>query len=83
MHEVMDKNQRTLGIWHDQDGIGELGEYRRVRGNRGVTAKIYRMNNGRNIGTQYLVGSVRTDVREPPYYVIDIFYFLSDTCKYF
>ena len=41
------------------------------------------MNIGRNIGPQYLVGSVRTPVQEPLYYVIDIFYFLSNTCKYF
>ena len=41
------------------------------------------MNIGRNIGPQYLVGSVRAAVRKPLYYVIDIFYFLSNTCKYF
>ena len=33
----------------------------------------------RNICHQYLVGSLR----EPLYYVTDIFYFLSNTCKYF
>ena len=41
------------------------------------------MNNDRNIGPQYLAGSVRTAVREPLYYVIDIFPFLSNMCKYF
>ena len=50
---------------------------------RQVTTKICRMNIGRNIGPQYLVESVRTAAREPLYYVIDIFYFLSNTCKYF
>ena len=50
---------------------------------RQVTTKICRMNIGRNIGPQYLVGSVRAAVQKPLYYVIDIFHFLSNTCKYF
>ena len=50
---------------------------------RRVTTKICRMNIGRNIGPQCLVESVRTAVREPLHYVNDIFYFLSNTCKYF
>ena len=44
-------------------------------GNRGVAAKISRMNKGRNIGPQYLVGSVRSAVRESLYYATDIFIF--------
>ena len=52
--------------------------------NRGVTMKICRMNNSRNIGPRYLMGSVKTAVRE--YCCITpltFFYFFINTCKYF
>ena len=41
------------------------------------TGNLTRMNNGINIGSRYLVGSVRTAVAEPLYYVIDIFLFFK------
>ena len=54
----------------------ELAEFDTIKtrscGNRRVTTKICGINIGRNIGPQYLVRSVRTAVREPLYYVIDI-----------
>ena len=46
--------------------------------------KVCRMNNSRNIGPQYLMGSVKTAVRE--YCCITsltFFYFFINTCKYF